>query len=196
MTLLDPSKTPPSGELETLFNLISKSMGFVPNSMRTMAHWPELLQHFSQLAGTVLNTGLLPADLKQLIAHVASTASGCQYCQAHTGHQAVHKGVTKEKLTAAFDFKTSDLFSDAEKAALDVALHGGTSPSGIEPAHMQTLLNHFSEREAVEIISVISLFGFLNRWNDSLATTLESAPLEFAETTLSKTGWSPGKHQT
>ena len=196
MTLLNPSNTPPSKELETLFNLVSQSMGFVPNSMRTMAHWPELLQHFSQLAGTILNTGLLQADLKQLIAHVASTASGCQYCQAHTGHQAVHKGVTKEKLMAAFEFKTSDLFSHAEKAALDVALHAGTSPNGIEPTHMQTLLNHFNEREAVEIISVISLFGFLNRWNDSLATTLESGPLEFAEATLSKTGWEPGKHST
>ena len=171
-------------------------MGFVPNSMRTMAHWPELLQHFSQLAGTVLNGGVLSADLKQLIGHVTSTASGCQYCQAHTAHQAIKKGVAQEKLLAVFEFEDSDLFSKAEKAALKVALHGGTSPNGVEPEHMETLLNHFNQREAVEIISVIALFGFLNRWNDSLATTLEPGPLEFAQSSLTETGWQPGKHAT
>ena len=196
MTLLDPSSNSESPELDPLFNLISQSMGFVPNSMRTMAHWPELLQHFSQLAGTVLNGGVLCADLKQLIAHITSTASGCQYCQAHTAHQAIKKGVTQKKLLAVFEFEDSDLFSEAEKAALGVALHGGTSPNGVEPEHMKTLLNHFNQREAVEIISVIALFGFLNRWNDSLATTLESGPLEFAQNNLTERGWQPGKHAT
>ncbi len=196
MTLLDPSSNSESPELNPLFNLISQSMGFVPNSMRTMAHWPELLQHFSQLAGTVLNGGVLSADLKQLIAHITSTASGCQYCQAHTAHQAIKKGVTQQKLLAVFEFEDSDLFSEAEKAALKVALHGGTSPNGVEPEHMETLLNHFNQREAVEIISVIALFGFLNRWNDSLATTLEPGPLEFAQSSLTETGWQPGKHAT
>jgi len=196
LTLLDPSSNSESPELNPLFNLISQSMGFVPNSMRTMAHWPELLQHFSQLAGTVLNGGVLSADLKQLIAHITSTASGCQYCQAHTAHQAIKKGVTQQKLLAVFEFEDSDLFSEAEKAALKVALHGGTSPNGVEPEHMETLLNHFNQREAVEIISVIALFGFLNRWNDSLATTLEPGPLEFAQSSLTETGWQPGKHAT
>jgi uncharacterized peroxidase-related enzyme len=196
MTLLKPSSNSESPELKPLFNLISESMGFVPNSMRTMAHWPELLQHFSQLAATVLNGGVLSADLKQLIAHITSTASGCQYCQAHTAHQAIKKGVTQEKLMAVFEFEDSDLFSAAEKAALKVALHGGTSPNGVEPKHMETLLNHFNHREAVEIISVIALFGFLNRWNDSLATTLEPDPLGFAQTSLTKRGWQPGKHAT
>jgi len=196
LTLLDPSSNSESPELNPLFNLISQSMGFVPNSMRTMAHWPELLQHFSQLAGTVLNGGVLSADLKQLIAHITSTASGCQYCQAHTAHQAIKKGVTQQKLLAVFEFEDSDLFSEAEKAALKVALHGGTSPNGVKPEHMETLLNHFNQREAVEIISVIALFGFLNRWNDSLATTLEPGPLEFAQSSLTETGWQPGKHAT
>lgn len=196
MTLLHPSSNSESPELDPLFNLISQSMGFVPNSMRTMAHWPELLQHFSQLAGTVLNGGVLSADLKQLIGHVTSTASGCQYCQAHTAHQAIKKGVAQKKLLAVFEFEDSDLFSKAEKAALNVALHGGTSPNGVEPKHMETLLNHFNQREAVEIISVIALFGFLNRWNDSLATTLEPRPLEFAQSSLTERGWQPGKHAT
>jgi len=46
----------------------------------------------------------------------------------------------------------------------------------------------------VEIIAVIAFYGFLNRWNDSLATELETSPLSFAQCTLAASGWSAGKH--
>jgi hypothetical protein len=38
---------------------------------------------------------------------------------------------------------------------------------------------------------VIALFGFLNRWNDTLATPLEDEPIEY----LSRGGWQAGKHR-
>jgi hypothetical protein len=41
---------------------------------------------------------------------------------------------------------------------------------------------------------VISLFGYLNRWNDSMGTPLENAALQSGETYLGKKGWSEGKH--
>jgi hypothetical protein len=47
----------------------------------------------------------------------------------------------------------------------------------------------------VQSVGVISLFGYLNRWNDTMATTLEPEPLEFATQHLAKRGWQPGKHQ-
>jgi hypothetical protein len=37
------------------------------------------------------------------------------------------------------------------------------------------------DEQVVEIVGVIAMFGFLNRWNDTLATPLEDEPLEFAE---------------
>jgi hypothetical protein len=46
----------------------------------------------------------------------------------------------------------------------------------------------------VEIVGVIAMFGFLNRWNDTLATPLEDAPLEFGEKHLAAHGWDAGKH--
>ena len=42
-------------------------------------------------------------------------------------------------------------------------------------------------------MGVICLFGWLNRWNDTLATTLEPSPLRFAQRHVGD-GWSPGKH--
>lgn len=59
---------------------------------------------------------------------------------------------------------------------------------------MEALSEHFTDRQVVEIVSVIALFGFLNRWNDTLATTLEDEPVAFAGNTLKSSGWEPGKH--
>jgi AhpD family alkylhydroperoxidase len=63
-------------------------MGFLPTSMMTMAHWPELTQAFGGLGATVLNSGELDAGLKQMIALAVSNAAGCRYCQAHTANSA------------------------------------------------------------------------------------------------------------
>lgn len=41
---------------------------------------------------------------------------------------------------------------------------------------------------------MIAMFGHLNRWNDSMATTLEEEPIAFAEQTIAGTGWTVGKH--
>lgn len=194
MTLIEPKNREDLPELEPLFQMVEASMGFVPNSMFTMAHWPELLQAFGQLGGTVLGSGELDAGLKQLIAFVSSNAAGCRYCQAHTSHSAEKRGVATGKISKAFEFETSDEFTEAERAALRVALHGGTVPNGVEASHIEDLKKYYTEKQIVEIVSVIALFGFLNRWNDTLATTLEDEPAAFASNHLIDKGWEAGKH--
>jgi uncharacterized peroxidase-related enzyme len=191
ITPKDPDSIP---ELAPVLKMVEAAMGFVPNSMLTMAHWPELMTSFSAFAGPVLNSGSIDPGLKQLIAFVVSNAAGCRYCQAHTSHSAQNRGVSPEKIEAAFEFRTSDLFTQAEKAALDVALHAGMVPNAVEAPHMEKLSEFYSEREIVEIVAVISLFGFLNRWNDTMASTLEETPKSFAANKLAGHGWQAGKH--
>ena len=41
-----------------------------------------------------------------------------------------------------------------------------------------------------DIVSVISMFGFLNRWNDTLGTKLEDVPKSFVDEKLKPLGWS------
>lgn len=167
-------------DFEPMFQVLENTMGYVPNNFLSMAHWPELLSAFGSLAATVLQTGEVEGDLKQLIAMVASTANGCHYCQAHTSHSASNLGVPKEKIDAAFEFETSPLFSDRERSALRVAWHAALQPNASTDADFEALSAHFSEREMVEIVAVISLFGFLNRWSDTMKSDLEVKPLEFA----------------
>ena len=95
---------------------------------------------------------------------------------------------------SVYDFKNSQLLSEREKAALRVTAHAGRAPNAVEPQHMAALAEYFSEKEAVEVVAVTSLFGFLNRWNDTMATTLERSPKSFASEKLAGQGWAAGKH--
>lgn len=180
-------------ELEPFFAMIEEAVGFLPNSLLTMARWPELLQAFSGLAGTIAS-GKLPQELRMLVAFMASNAAGCQYCQAHTSHSAAKVGVSREKLQAIFEFESSSLFSELERAALRLAARSTMVPNAVEDGDFDELHAHFSESEIVELVAHISFFAWLNRWNDTMATTLEDIPRRFAETTLGEKGWTAGKH--
>jgi len=37
--------------------------------------------------------------------------------------------------------------------------------------------------------------GFMNRWNDTMATPLEEEPVEVGEKHLAKSGWRVGRHK-
>ena len=194
MTHIAPKTREELSELEPMFQMVEASMGFLPTSMLTMAHWPELTQAFGGLGATILAGGELEPGLKQLVAFAVSNAAGCSYCQAHTAHSAQRNEVSAEKIQAVFEFESSELFSDRERAALRVAVHAGMVPNAVEPRHMVALSEHFTVKQTIEVVAVISLFGFLNRWNDTMATTLEDSPKSFAAESLSAQGWVAGKH--
>ena len=169
-------------------------MGFVPRSLLTMARRPELLDAFSRLAATVQMSDQIDPALGQLVAMVASRAAGCRYCQAHTGSTATRRGVPEEKVAAVWEFESSDLFTDAERAALRLARDAAQVPNATTPTHFEDLRVHYDDRQIVDLVAIISLFGWLNRWNDTMATELEDEPLDFAEAALGDAGWEPGKH--
>lgn len=182
-------------ELEELFRLYDETMSFVPNSLFTMARRPEILRAFSELITQIWRTGTVPVGLKPLIAIVASKAAGCRYCQAHEAVDAKMRGVPDEKIAAIWDFERSSLFSEAERAALRFARDASVVPNEVTPAHFEDLRKHWDDGEIVEMLAVVGLFGFLNRWNDSMATDLEDVPMGFASRTLGD-GWGgPGKHR-
>lgn len=183
-------------ELADELALATAAMGFEPNSLKIMAHRPDILRGFLALSAAVLgpNAALAPA-LRQMIAHVASTAAGCNYCQAHTAHGAHERGVADEKIAALWSYQTDPQFSEAERAALALAHAGASHPNGATQAHFDALQGHFSDAEICEIVAVIAIFGFLNRWNDTLATELEDSPLAYAESHLVGNGWKPERHK-
>ncbi len=174
--------------------LVQQVFGFVPNSMPTMARVPGLLPAFQTLAGTIMMNPLIPPELIQMVAHISSLAAGCRYCQSHTGHSAERLGVDPAKLAAIWEFETSELFSPAEQAALRLGLHSGQVPNGTTDEDFEACRQHYSDDQIATIVSVCALFGFLNRWNDTMATELEPSPTEFGQRVLAQNGWKVGKH--
>jgi uncharacterized peroxidase-related enzyme len=190
---LPPEQTP---ELREQFDTMRKNLGFVPNSILIMQRKPKMAKAFAQMTASIWDPdGEVDRGLKRLIAHVASRAAGCQYCMAHTAGGALHFGVDGQKLAAIWDYGTSPLFSAAERAALDLAVAGAAVPNAATDEMFAELRKYWSEAQIVEIVGVIAMFGFLNRWNDTLATPLEDEPIEVGEQYLASHGWSVGKHR-
>lgn len=195
MARLDPLLPTASPELADDFAFFEKTLGFVPNSLLTMAHRPALTQGLIALSRGVYHpSGEVDLGFKRLIGHVASMAAGCMYCRAHTATSALRHGVDAEKLAAIADYRSSPLFSPAQRAALDFALAAASQPNDVTDELFAELRAHWGDGQIVEILGVVGLFGFFNRWNDSLATTLEAEPMDVAGKTLGGTGWEAGKH--
>ena len=196
MTRVTPLKLDDIPDLHEVFEPVKERMGFIPESQLTMAYKPALLRAFVNLTRAVYlqEEGSIPTPLKNLVGLMASRSAGCQYCVAHTGSNAGRSGVEDRKIAAIWEYETSPLFSDAERAALRFAQAGAQVPNMVTDADVDELKKHFTNYQIVELTSVVALFGYLNRWNDTMATTLEEEPIEFAERALADTGWSVGKH--
>ena len=196
MARISPASTQQLTELKDEFSRAKKSLGFVPNSFYLMGRIPGILKAFSRLAREVIGVpGAVPIDLKRMVAHIASRSAGCQYCMAHTAESAANvDGVSADKIKMIHEFERNNLFSEAERAALSLAQSAGQVPNMVTDADMNRLKLHFNEDQIVEIIAVISLFGWLNRFNDTMATDLEQRPMDFGQKHLSLSGWTPGKH--
>ena len=176
-------------DLEDDFKMIESFMGYLPNSHLSMAKNPNLNNGFSNLAGAIFGSKHLNMDLVNLIALASSLSSGCKYCQAHTSHGANRAGVSPEKIAEILKYKESDQFIESEKAALDLAFAAGVTPNASKKDHFVELQKYFSDEAIIDIVAVIALFGFLNRWNDTLGTVLEDVPKGFVEDKLKPLGW-------
>tara|TARA_B100000945_G_scaffold281512_1_gene249255 strand:- start:162 stop:740 length:579 start_codon:yes stop_codon:yes gene_type:complete len=177
-------------EFEELFNGVEVFMGYVPNAHLAMAERPELLIAFSSLARTIFQTQGVDMQTKQLIALASSLSSGCKYCQAHTSHGAERAGAKEEKIAEILNYAKSDYYTKQERAVLDLAFASGRTPNESNAEHFNELKKYFSDGQIIDIVSVISMFGFLNRWNDTLGTKLEDIPKDFVEQKLKPLGWS------
>ena len=94
-----------------------------------------------------------------------------------------------------WEYKTHPAFSEAERAALDFALASSVIPNSVTDEISENLRKYWDDGEIVEMLGVMALFGYLNRWNDSMGTEMESGAIESGEHFLAKEGWTVGKHK-
>lgn len=182
-------------ELQKLVEFYNETLGFCPNSVKTMYHRPHIAYAFIEMNKAVMeNHGSVTSALKRMIGYISSNTAGCRYCQAHTIRAAERYGAEADKLANIWEFRTHPAFSEKERVALEFAMLSSTIPNAVDDDIAEPLRQHWTDGEIVEILGVVALFGFLNRWNDSMGTEIESGAGESGDKLLKSRGWTRGKH--
>jgi len=195
MPLVKPLSPDSNPDIKKMAEFFNETLGFCPNSVLTMQLRPEIASSFINLNIAVMNNqGRVTSAFKRIIAWVSSNAAGCNYCQAHAIRAAERYGAEKEQLDNVWEYKTHKAFNEAERAALDFSVAASQVPNTVDENIQKRLHQYWDDGEIVEILGVVSLFGYLNRWNDSMGTSIEKEATESAEKFLTKKGWNKGKH--
>ena len=141
MARVEPIRREDVPDLEDIFSRAEQALGFVPNSFFAMGRSPGILRAFTRLAREVIGVpGKAPLPLKRMAGYMVSRSAGCMYCSSHTAETAsVVDGVPPEKVAAIWEYETSDLFDDAERAVLRMAQGAGASPNAVSDEDMQEL---------------------------------------------------------
>ena len=183
-------------ELCEFIQFFKGPLGVIPNSVRTMSRRPKVAKAFTELNMAVMEChGTVTPEFKRIIGYITSFVSGCRYCQAHTILGSQRFGADEDRLKDAWNYENSDHFTDAEKAALKYAHAAASIPNAVDDEIAAELHKHWEDDDIVEITAVIALFGYLNRWNDSMGSALEDLPIDAGNKYLDKTDWEIGKHK-
>ncbi len=183
-------------ELCEFIQFFKGPLGVIPNSVRTMSRRPKVAKAFTELNMAVMEChGTVTPEFKRIIGYITSFVSGCRYCQAHTILGSQRFGADEDRLKDAWNYENSDHFTDAEKAALKYANAAASIPNAVDDEIAAELHKHWEDDDIVEITAVIALFGYLNRWNDSMGSALEDLPIDAGNKYLDKTDWEIGKHK-
>lgn len=100
----------------------------------------------------LLNGGILPVPLKELVRVLISTKHFCGYCSTVRSNVAKARGLREEKVLALPNFEDSHLFDEREKAAFRFAARFKSGDDGVDSdAAYDDIKQHFTEEEIIEL---------------------------------------------
>ena len=144
-----------------------KKTGNVPEWVKVMAHSPKILKEFTELFKAVMNESQIESLLKWKIASVVSKTLKCPFCVDVTKKMIKKLGASEEII------EDVEKMPDEEKEILelvkDVTLDGHLD----QPELFEKLKEKFNEAQIIEIISVMGLFNYINRFNNTLGVLPE-----------------------
>jgi len=135
-----------------------------PEWIKVMAHSPEILKEFFELFGKIMGKGKIEDMLKWKIAYFVSDTLKCPFCVDVTSKMLQKLGASEEELKNA---KKTDNFSEKEQKVLEMVKEVTLKANICTPELFDELKEMFSEEELVEIVSIIGLFNYINRFNNT-----------------------------
>lgn len=170
-------------ELMPVLGPYKERMGFVPNALKLYMHRPEIAGVLWSLNSKIMRdpTSTLDQNLKRRLSAVASVVNGCAYCSAHccsmlkkdVNAHSEGWGMAEQDLQ---DLVTGDLEpkDDFEKACFDYVRAASADPANVPDEILETLKDHLTPPQVVELGCVVGFWKMYNTIHDSLHIPVES----------------------
>jgi AhpD family alkylhydroperoxidase len=116
-------------------------------------------------AGRVVTESALPAATQFLCMIRASQINGCAGCLDMHTKDAAHAGETPVRLSLIAAWREAKVFTDAERAALEVTEQGtrlADASGGVTDEAWATAAKHYDEDQ---LAALVALIAGINAWN-------------------------------
>ncbi|MGW2253289.1 carboxymuconolactone decarboxylase family protein [Kitasatospora sp. NPDC001660] len=123
---------------------------------------------FINSAGAALKGAGLPYTTTQLVLLRASQINGCGMCTDMHYKDAVHAGDRPERLNLVAAWREATVFTDAERAALELAEEGtriADAAGGVSDGVWENAAKHYDDEQLAALVSTIALINAYNRMN-------------------------------
>jgi len=149
---------------QNIYESYEEKTGSVPEWVKVMAHRPEILKEFTELFKSVMGEGELEIYLKWKIAYIVSETLKCSFCVSVTEGMLKKLGADEEMMKSVRHMQ--DLPEDESEI---LALSRDITEDGYmdKPDSLDKLKEKLSEGQLVELISVVGLFNYINRFNNT-----------------------------
>ena len=119
-------------------------------------------------AGKEVSDSTLPAATQELVKIRASQINGCGFCTDMHFKDAVHAGEAATRLNLVAAWREATVFTDAERAALELAEQGtriADAAGGVTDEAWANAAKHYDEDQLTALVSLIALINVYNRAN-------------------------------
>lgn len=182
MSRLEPLSPDANPDLQDTFKHFRDLLGYVPNNALVLSRKPKIVKGLAQLASAVWDpSNEVDRGLKRLVAYMASRTHGSRYSMAHSAEAAHRSGIPDAKIEAVDEYRTSPLYTEAERVALDFTVGAASQPNTVTDELFERMRKHWTDNQIVEIAAVVAINGFLNRWAETFQLQLEEEPAAFAK---------------
>ncbi|MFC8229761.1 carboxymuconolactone decarboxylase family protein [Streptomyces sp. NPDC057287] len=127
----------------------------------------KVLKHINS-ANKAVADSTLPVSTQELVKIRASQINGCGFCTDMHTKDAAHAGETVQRLNLVAAWREATVFTDAERAALEIAEQAtriADAAGGVSDEAWSNAAEHFDEDQLVALISLIAVINAYNRIN-------------------------------
>lgn len=146
-----------------------RKYGAVLDSALLWARAPRLFLGVALLYGMIdRRSSPLDPALRSLVTVRISQINHCPFCVDLNSATLMKRGVSEEKVAALPDWRTSDLFDDRERAALEYAEAVTRPEPGVEDRQFAALREHFDDDVVAELTGLIAFQNLSSKFNSAL----------------------------